>query len=67
MASLYVYGHFWENLIGRVDAGNRAIVTLMTYPDHPVEGRVDSIGWGISQSDDSTGHNLLPSVNPTFQ
>jgi multidrug resistance efflux pump len=50
MASLYVHGRFRENLIGRVDAGNRAIVTLMTYPDRPLEGRVDSIGRGISSS-----------------
>jgi multidrug resistance efflux pump len=28
---------------------------------------VDSIGWGISQSDGSTGYDLLPNVNPTFQ
>jgi len=40
---------------------------LMTSPDRPVEGRVDSIGWGISQSDGSAGHDLLPSVSPTFE
>jgi multidrug resistance efflux pump len=32
-----------------------------------LEGRVDSIGWGISQSDGSTGQDLLPTVSPTFQ
>jgi multidrug resistance efflux pump len=32
-----------------------------------LEGRVDSIGWGISRSDGSTGYDLLPTVNPTFQ
>jgi multidrug resistance efflux pump len=32
-----------------------------------VEGRVDSIGWGISQSDGSTGYDLLPTISPTFQ
>jgi multidrug resistance efflux pump len=39
----------------------------MTYPDQPLEGRVDSVGWGISQSDGSTGYDLLPSISPTFQ
>ena len=39
----------------------------MSYPDQPLRGRVDSIGWGISQSDGSTGYNLLPNVSPTFQ
>jgi hypothetical protein len=43
------------------------LVTLMTYPDRHLEGRVDSIGWGISRSDGSAGYDLLPSVSPTFQ
>ena len=47
--------------------GDRAVVTLMTYPDTPLEGRVDSIGWGIAQQDGSTGFELLPNVSPTFE
>jgi multidrug resistance efflux pump len=39
----------------------------MTYPDSPIEARVDSIGWGISQQDGSTGFELLPSISPTFE
>jgi len=66
-ASFWVHGYFRETMIEDVHPGDRAIVTLMTYPDRPVEGRVDSIGWGISQSDGSTGHDLLPTVSPTFQ
>jgi len=66
-ASFWVHGYFRETMIEDVSPGDRAIVTLMTYPDRPVEGRVDSIGWGISQSDGSTGHDLLPTVSPTFQ
>jgi multidrug resistance efflux pump len=66
-ASFWVHGYFRETMIAEVKPGDRAIVTLMTYPDRPLEGRVDSIGWGISQSDGSTGHDLLPSVSPTFQ
>jgi multidrug resistance efflux pump len=67
LASFWVHGYFRENLIAHVSPGDRAIVTLMSYPDQPLRGRVDSIGWGISQSDGSTGYDLLPNVNPTFQ
>jgi multidrug resistance efflux pump len=67
VASFWVHGFFRENLIADVSPGDRAVVTLMSYPDRPLPGRVDSIGWGISQSDGSTGYDLLPSVNPTFQ
>ena len=28
---------------------DRAIVILMTYPDKPLEGGVDSLGWGIAR------------------
>jgi multidrug resistance efflux pump len=66
-ASFWVHGYFRETMIADVKPGDRAIITLMTYPDRPVEGRVDSIGWGISQSDGSTGYDLLPTVSPTFQ
>jgi multidrug resistance efflux pump len=66
-ASFWVHGYFRETMIADVKPGDRAIVTLMTYPDRPLEGRVDSIGWGISQSDGSAGHDLLPTVSPTFQ
>jgi multidrug resistance efflux pump len=39
----------------------------MTYPDTPLEGRVDSLGWGIAQQDGSTSYDLLPSISPTFE
>jgi multidrug resistance efflux pump len=67
VASFWVHGFFRENLVADVSPGDRAVVTLMSYPDRPLQGRVDSIGWGISQSDGSTGYDLLPNVNPTFQ
>jgi multidrug resistance efflux pump len=66
-ASFWVHGYFRETMIADVNPGDRAIITLMTYPDRPLEGRVDSIGWGISQSDGGTGYDLLPTVSPTFQ
>jgi multidrug resistance efflux pump len=33
----------------------------------PLEGRVDSLGWGIAQQDGSTGEDLLPAISPTFE
>jgi multidrug resistance efflux pump len=65
--SYWIVGFFKENAIAGIRAGNRAIVTLMTYPDTPLEGRVDSMGWGIAQQDGSTGFELLPNIRPTFE
>ena len=62
-----VQGFFRTTLIGDMQSGDRAIVTLMTYPDQPLEGRVDSIGWGIAPDDGTTGFELLPDVSPTFE
>ncbi len=39
----------------------------MSYPDTPLEGRVASLGWGISQTDGSPGADLLPTISPTFE
>jgi multidrug resistance efflux pump len=64
--SYWINGFFKENTIADIGSGDRAIVTLMTYPDTPLEGRVDSIGWGIAQQDGSTGFDLLPTISPTF-
>ena len=65
--SYWIHGYFREDRIEDVKAGDRAIVTLMSYPDRPLEGQVDSLGWGIAQDDGSTGYNLLPNVNATFE
>ena len=65
--SFWVQGFFRENSIADIQPGNRARVTLMTYPDTPLEGYVDSVGWGIAQQDGSTGAELLPNVSPTFE
>lgn len=66
-ASYWVNGFFKENQIAGIQSGDRAAVTLLTYPDRPIEGVVDSIGWGISQQDGSTGTDLLPRVSATFE
>jgi multidrug resistance efflux pump len=65
--SFYVQAFFRETFVGNFQKGDRAVVTLMSYPDTPLEGSVDSIGWGIAQQNGSTGFELLPSVAPTFE
>ena len=65
--SYWVVGYFRENDIEDIRIGNRAIVTLMTYPNKPLAGRVDSLGWGIAQEDGSTSFDLLPNISPTFE
>ncbi len=65
--SYWVHGFFRETVIGNMRAGDRAIVTLMTYPHIPLEGRVESLGWGIAQQDGVAGDDLLPQISPTFE
>jgi multidrug resistance efflux pump len=65
--SFYVEAFLRETFIGNLQNGDRAVVTLMSYPDTPLQGRVESIGWGIAQQNGSTGFQLLPSVKPTFE
>ena len=65
--SFWVHGFFRENYIAPIQPGDKAVVTLMTYPDTPIEGQVESIAWGIAQNDGSVGDKLLPSISPTFE
>jgi multidrug resistance efflux pump len=66
-SSYWIDAFFKETLVADFRPGDRAVVTLMSYPDQPIEGYVDSLGWGIAQQDGSTGFELLPSVSPTFE
>ncbi len=63
----WVFGFFREDAIPEVNIGDRAIVTLLAYPDKPLRAKVESIAWGIAHSDGNPGNNLLPSVKPVFQ
>jgi multidrug resistance efflux pump len=65
--SFWINGFFRENHIAGIEPGDQAVVTLMSYPDTPLEGRVESVNWGIARQDGSTGFQLLPSVSPTFE
>lgn len=65
--SFWVEAFFKETDLAGMRGGNLAQVTLMGYPDTPLTGVVESIGYGIAQSDGSTGAQLLPNVNPNFE
>jgi multidrug resistance efflux pump len=65
--SFYVEAFFRETFVENFQNGDRAVITLMSYPDTPLEGKIESIGWGIAQQNGSTGFQLLPAVKPTFE
>lgn len=62
--SFYVEGYFEETKLPRIHVGDRVRVTPMG--GGRLDGTVESIAAGIADRDRSTGSNLLPSVNPTF-
>jgi multidrug resistance efflux pump len=66
-ASFWVDAYFRETWVEEIKPGDRVAITLMSYPDTVLTGVVDSLGWGIAQSDGSTGSQLLPSISPTFE
>ncbi|MFS1414917.1 efflux transporter periplasmic adaptor subunit [Vibrio sp. 10N.286.49.C2] len=65
--SFWVEGFFEETDLRDIGLGSKAQVTLMSHPDTPLHGYVESMGFGISKQDGSTGSFLLPTVNPNFQ
>jgi multidrug resistance efflux pump len=65
--SHWIEAYFRETWVGRIQPGDEAVVTLMSYPGKPFKGTVESIGWGIAQENGSTGESLLPNVNPSFE
>jgi len=65
--SYWVDAYFKESALADITPGDQAVVTLMTYPDQPLAGRVDSKGWGVFQKDGATAQELLPSISATFE
>lgn len=63
--SFYVEGYFEETKLPAIGVGDRVEVTLMG-SDNPIGGHVESFAEGITDRDRSTGANMLPNVNPTF-
>jgi len=64
-SSFYVEGYFEETKLPGIALGDRVDITLMG-TNAPIHGRVESIATGIADRDRSTGANMLPNVNPTF-
>jgi RND family efflux transporter MFP subunit len=65
--SYWVAGYFRETVVGDIDPGDSAMVSLMSYPEIPLQGVVESIGWGIAEQDGSASYDLLPNIKPTFE
>jgi len=63
--TFYVEGYFEETKLPSIQVGDSVDVTLMG-ESRVIRGHVDSIALGITDRDRSTGSNLLPNVNPTF-
>lgn len=64
--SFWVHGYFKETQIENIRPDNKVVIKLMTWPDAPLEGVVESIGWGIAQQDGEPAADLLPAINPSF-
>jgi multidrug resistance efflux pump len=63
--TFYVEGYFEETKLPRVHIGDPVDVKLMGESEM-LSGRVQSFAGGIVDRDRSTGTNLLPNINPTF-
>lgn len=64
--TLRVDAYFQETRLENIKPGDRAAVTLMGYPDYPLEGVVDSIGWAINPPNIADTKNIVPVIQPTF-
>jgi multidrug resistance efflux pump len=63
--SFYVEGYFEETKLPGIQVGDKVEVTLMG-ARQALPGYVESFAEGIADRDRSTGANMLPNVNPTF-
>ena len=64
--SFWVHGFFKETQIENIRLDNKVVIKLMSYPDAPLDGVVESMGWGIAQQDGAPAADLLPAINPSF-
>lgn len=64
--SYWVYGYFKETQLKHIKPGDRAVVTLMSHRDKPIEGVVNSIGRAISTPDTADISELVPEISATF-
>ncbi len=60
----YAIGNFRETELPQIVAGDPATIWLMADGGHPLQGHVESIGWGVRPED--AGGPALPSVGRTL-
>ena len=58
----YAVGNFRETDLPGIRPGARATVFVLSYPDQPVGGTVDSVGWGVTPDEGGTSLSGLPQV-----
>ncbi|MFG6456451.1 biotin/lipoyl-binding protein [Roseateles sp. BYS96W] len=63
--AVYVDGYFEETKLDKVHVGEAVNIQIMGQ-SQTLQGRVQSIAAGIEDRDRSSGSNLLPNVNPSF-
>ena len=69
-SSFRVDAYFQETKLKHIQPGDRAIITLMSHHDRPLEAQVESIGYAINppnlaQTDGPS--NIVPTIQPTFE
>jgi membrane fusion protein, multidrug efflux system len=57
----YAVGNFRETDLAGILPGQKALVYVMMAPDQPVNGTVESLGWGV-EPDEGTTFGGLPNV-----
>jgi multidrug resistance efflux pump len=65
-SSFWVHGYFKETQIRNIQPGNKVVIKLMSYPETPLDGVVENMGWAIAQQDGAPDADLLPAINPSF-
>jgi multidrug resistance efflux pump len=69
-SSFRVEAYFQETKLRNIRPGDRAIVTLMSHHDQPLEATVESVGYAINPpnlAETEGPSNLVPSIEPTFE
>ncbi|GAA5095898.1 efflux RND transporter periplasmic adaptor subunit [Wohlfahrtiimonas larvae] len=63
--SLYVQAYLEETKLAKVSVGMPVHIKLMS-GDHPLEGHIESISYGITDQSSTTDDQLLANVTPTY-
>ena len=69
-SSFRVDAYFQETKLKHIKPGDRAVITLMSHHDQPLEAYVESIGYAINPpnlANTEGPSNLVPTIEPTFE